>query len=158
MSYDKPWSLKRHLWTWIPIALVIFIGGPIAGIAINQATLGVRSSLTERTIVNNPLNRIEEYNHFYDLRGTFNSQLAAIRNNKAELAAYEKMEAGQPDPTGQISSNLQADEDAVSGAQSACVSTAQQYTQDAQKVATGGQFKDKNLPHSLDSGLCENEK
>jgi hypothetical protein len=153
----KPWSLKRHLWTWIPVFLVLVAGIPIAGIAISQATLGVRSSIQERNIVNNPLNRIYEYNHFYDLRATFVSQLAAIRNNKAQLAQYQKMEAGQPDPTGQIGSTLAQDQSAVSGAESLCASTAQQYTQDAQKIATGGQFKDKNLPFSLDFNQCAHQ-
>lgn len=94
-----------------------------------------------RIITHDPLNRIAQYNHFYDL-------CSDVQALELQLEAYESGETGLPED--QVATNVLA----LKGQRNALVT---QYNADAAKTATAGQFKAHDLPAEIDANNYNTE-
>lgn len=154
-------------WTGMKVfvAIVAFIIlGTGLGVGISYANAGIGaatapslSKLHETSQVYTSQNRITEYNLFYTELGTYNTDLAAVKNNKTTLRLFEQMNSPaqiRSDLTGTLEQEYGQDQQAVSGAETTCVSAAQAYNQDSRKVQTGAQFKGVDLSKAVSVTAC----
>lgn len=140
----------------IVIGSIVGIGAIGAGIwAVDVATSNVHGRGNQIKQVNSNVNRTQWYIHFYDQKTAYESQVAAVKLAKENLAQFNKDNPpGTPDPTNAISQTRAEDETNLTGAKQQCVSTATAYNNDTLKTRVGAQFKDSGLPETLDATAC----
>jgi hypothetical protein len=139
---------------WLAIGLALAILIPVAIWFISVIDSRYVGNKNAHKIVNNPLNQITQYNHFYDLDAAIKTHVVEIKNNQAALTALTiHYPVGTPDPTGQIAQQFGEAQSAVTGAASLCAANVNTYNNDAQKY-TSGDFRDKNLPDHEDPAVC----
>lgn len=116
------------------ILLILVIAGSV--FAIRWVTAGPKGKLAAREQILSGDNRIQAYNHFFDL-------CAAVQTDEASLdAQYQLLAASKGDDRERIVTNIGALLADRAGA-------VNQYNQDAQKSYTIGQFKSSKLPWQL---------
>jgi hypothetical protein len=159
-SYGGFWTKTKIIWFSI-LGLVLIVGLsvgiPIANDAINATTAPITSKLQEKSQVFTAQNRISQYNKFYDELGTYNTDLAAVANNKTTLRLFESQNTPaeiRSDLTGTLEQESAQDQQAVNGAETTCVSAAQAYNQDSRKVQTGAHFKGVDLSKAVSVTAC----
>lgn len=118
----------------IVVVVMLLLGLGIWGFQV--ATAPAKGVGDQRIIVNRAENRIERYNHFFDL-------CAEVQSREAALAAVR----GQTPSTEQERVQQQANITALTAVRSQLIN---QYNADARKEGTGAQFRDSSLPYSLD--------
>lgn len=145
---------------------VMLVGVTVAVIALvagvwyfGVATSGIKGAGDQKKQVNSAQNRTDEYNHFFDEKADFDSQVKAAKLARQALAEFEKTyKAGQtPDPTGQLAETDANDHTDVTGAEQECTDTANAYNNDSEKTLTGAQFKAAGLPETLDPTDCDKD-
>jgi hypothetical protein len=136
------------------VGLIILVAGVWY---FGVATSGIKGAGDQKKQVNSARNRTDEYNHFFDEKADFDSQVKAAKLARQALAEFEKTyKPGQtPDPTGQLAETDANDHTDVTGAEQECTDTANAYNNDSQKTLTGASFKASGLPASLDPNKCE---
>lgn len=150
MSRNEEWSTRKIFWVWGSLAFAALVIIPLAVWGFQVVTAGAKGRGDQIIQVNNATNRTEQYNHFFDLKATYDTQVIAVQNNKAALAADD------PNATDiQSVQDRDADKKNVTGAETICAGTANQYNEDSAKVVTGAQFKSFDLPDNLDPGACK---
>lgn len=149
MSKDEFWTPTKIVWFSI-LAVFLCIAIPLGVWGLRVAFAGVNGRGNQIIQVNNATNRTEQYNHFFDLKKDYDSQIAAIAINGKALAAIP---SGSTDP--QSVQDRSADEQNVTGARTVCTNTANTYNEDSLKTTTGAQFKSWNLPDQLDASACQ---
>lgn len=120
------------------VAAVIFVVVAVAAVVfgIRWAVAGPSGKLAAREQILSGDNRIQAYNHFFDL-------CAAVQTDEASLdAQYQLLKVAKGDDRERIVTNIGALLADRAGA-------VNQYNQDAQKSYTIGQFKSSKLPWQL---------
>jgi len=159
---DRPvrTATKSIFTGWGLVALIIGLCFVIAGVVFGlRVLLAPATGRGEQIIqVNGAQNRTQQYNHFYDLYGTYNSQVTAVQLAKSQLDAFNQAnppEVRAADLTGNLQSTYAQDQTNLTGAEQICTLTAQQYNQDSRKTVTGAQFKAWDLPDQVAVNACQ---
>lgn len=120
----------------IVFAVIAVLGLGVWGFQV--LTAPAKGAGDQRIIVNRAENRIERYNHFFDL-------CAEVQSREAALAALKD----SPEPAdAQQQTQRAANIVALTSTRSQLIN---QYNADARKEGTGAQFRDSSLPYSLDA-------
>jgi len=109
----------------------------VAGYAIKYYTADVRGRIDANEEIKSGASRIANYDHFFNL-------CASIQTNEATIDALlaELKDAVDNDDKGRIQSTL-------TGVRSARFGAINQYNADASKGYTQGQFRDSQLPYQI---------
>lgn len=106
-------------------------------------------------IINNPLNQIEQYNHFFTLDADIHTEATEVHNAQAQLDAFNKANPpGTPDPAGQLAQQRSVLMSNVTGAADVCSRNVNRYNADAVAYTTAD-FLSKSLPAREDLTTCE---
>jgi len=149
-------EVSSKIWKWaIATVVLLFVVLPLAVWGFNAAFAPEIGRINQQTVINNPLNQISQYNHFFDLDAAIKTHQTEIKNGVAQQSAFNKANpSGTADPTGQITQARLQLSSSITGAANLCTDAANAYNNDA-KTYTKGNFLDKNLPTNEDPTQCE---
>lgn len=108
----------------------------VLAFAVQWGTAPVRGKLQAREQINSGANRIQQYDHFFDL-------CASVQTAETSLDAQVD---ALPTSSGE---NLQRVQQNIVGLKATIANGINQYNEDARKTYTGGQFRASDLPFQL---------
>lgn len=126
--------MKKRYYFYIVIGLIALTA---FGYGYRYFMAPIKGKVAAEEQLESASNRIQRYNHFFDL-------CASVQRQKAQLAAQR--ERLQSEPEGKFKSRVRAN---IAGIQSQIAGSVAQYNADSTKSYTAARFKDSNLPYRL---------
>lgn len=121
------------------LGLALIVGLVVGVWVLRYYTAKPKGIVIAQEQIQSAPSRIANYNHFFDL-------CASIQTNEAQLDALTDERAALGDTAPKDSARIGAN---IAGVQAARLGAISQYNVDARKDYTSGQFRDSNLPYQL---------
>lgn len=121
----------------VGLLVVVLLSG--AGLAWRYFTAPIKGVVDAEEQINQGSNRIQKYNHFFDLCSTIQSDKMALATQRSLLDSAEGSKERE-----RIRAN-------IAGIQAQMNRNANQYNVDARKEYTSARFKSNDLPYQIDT-------
>jgi len=130
---------KLKVGGWIIVGLLVLVLMSGAGLAWRYFTAPVKGIVDAEEQINQGSNRIQKYNHFFDLCSTIQSDKMTLETQRSLLESAE----GDKERA-RVRAN-------IAGIEAQMNRNANQYNVDARKEYTAARFKSSDLPYQIDT-------